>query len=99
MDKIAQEKAEQHRKMEEERKREEMRKKLEEKKKERKEKRGKVIEEIVQTEKDFITSMNLIMETFLGPTTEKVGQESLVHINLFFSKTLYPLFTTRQPPS
>ena len=82
MDKIAQEKAEQHRKMEEERKREEMKKKLEEKKKERKEKRGKVIEEIVQTEKDFITSMNLIMETFLGPTTEKVGPDSLANSKL-----------------
>ena len=73
MDKITQEKAEQHRKMEEERKREEMKKKMEQQKKERKEKRGRVIEEIVQTEKDFLTSLNLIMETFLGPSTEKVG--------------------------
>ena len=73
MDKIAQEKAEKHRKMEEERKREEMRKKLEQQKKERKEKRERVIEEMVQTEKDFLTSLSLIMETFLGPGTEKVG--------------------------
>ena len=73
MDKIAQEKAETLRKIEEERKREEMRKKLEQQRKERKEKREKVIEEIVQTEKDFLTSLSLIMETFLSAGTEKVG--------------------------
>ncbi|XP_060600794.1 dynamin-binding protein-like isoform X2 [Ruditapes philippinarum] len=59
------------RKIQEERLREEQIRKSKEMKAERKEKRRKVIMELLQTEKDFLTSLNLIMETFQGPTAEK----------------------------
>lgn len=58
------------RKKMEERAKEEMKRKMEEQKEERKGKRIKVINELIQTEKDFLTSLNLIMETFLAPSAE-----------------------------
>ena len=60
------------RKIQEERMREEQIRRSEEMKAERKVKRQKVINELIQTEKDFLTSLNLIMETFQGPKAEKV---------------------------
>lgn len=72
--KMDEEKLAAERKIEAERAREEMRKKMEEQRLERKEKRTRVIGELIQTEKDFLTSLNLIMETFLSPTAEKVGR-------------------------
>ena len=38
----------------------------------RKEQRQKVIEEIVKTEQDFLQSMHLLIEVFLGPDLEQV---------------------------
>lgn len=70
--KIDQEKLAAQRKLEEERQRVERQKKLAEEREERMEKRGRVIEELIQTEKDFLASLSLIMETFLGPKAERV---------------------------
>ena len=39
---------------------------------ERRAKRQYVIQELVQTEKDYIASLSLIYETFLGPNATKV---------------------------
>lgn len=49
------------------------------------EKRGRVIEELIQTEKDYLTSLSLIMESFLGPNAEKVCinlKVSIEHVNV-----------------
>ncbi|XP_062618724.1 dynamin-binding protein-like, partial [Saccostrea cucullata] len=67
----AQREAERRRKEEEERQREEEKKRTEEMKEKRREKRGKVIEELIQTEKDFQHSLGLCIETFLSPGAEK----------------------------
>ncbi|XP_045175182.2 dynamin-binding protein-like isoform X2 [Mercenaria mercenaria] len=77
-DKMDEEKRIAERKIQEERMKEEMKRKREEQKEERKEKRIKVINELIQTEKDFLTSLNLIMETFLGPKAEKHKEVDVV---------------------
>ena len=72
-DLIARKKAEEARKAEEERKKEEERKISEEMKAKRREKRGKVMEELIQTEKDFLQGLDLCLEVFIGPDAEKVS--------------------------
>ena len=81
---MAQEKAAILQKIEEEKFREAQRKKMEEEREERREKRIKVIDELIQTEKDFITSLNLTMVTFLGPDVEKVCYLTLYSIDTHF---------------
>ena len=68
----AQREAERKRKEAELLQREEERKRNEEMKVKRREKRGKVIEELIQTEKDFQHSLGLCIETFLSPGAERV---------------------------
>jgi len=43
---------------------------------ERKDKRQYVIQELVQTEKDYITSLSLIYDTFLGSNASKVYRQN-----------------------
>ncbi|KAL4224790.1 hypothetical protein ACF0H5_015486 [Mactra antiquata] len=78
--KMDEEKLAAKRKIQEKKAREEMRKKMEEQKLERKEKRKKVIGELIQTEKDFLTSLNLIIETFLSPFAEKHREVDVEHL-------------------
>ncbi|XP_041365294.1 LOW QUALITY PROTEIN: dynamin-binding protein-like [Gigantopelta aegis] len=60
------------RKAEEEKKqREEEKKHLEEMKAKRREKRIKVIQELINTEKDFLHDLHLCLETFLGQSAER----------------------------
>ncbi|XP_061166815.1 dynamin-binding protein-like [Saccostrea echinata] len=67
----AQREAERKRKEEEERQWEEEKRRAEEMREKRREKRGKVIEELIQTEKDFQHSLGLCIETFLSPAAER----------------------------
>ena len=68
MEQLRQKKAE-----EEKRQREEEKKQLAEMKAKRREKRKKVIQELINTEKDFLHDLHLCLETFLGQSAEKVG--------------------------
>ncbi|OWF54976.1 dynamin-binding protein-like [Mizuhopecten yessoensis] len=71
MDAVEQQMAEEKQRQEEEKRQIEEKKKQEELMQKRKEKRSKVIEELVHTEKDFLQSLHLCMETFLNPLAEK----------------------------
>ncbi|KAK3591896.1 hypothetical protein CHS0354_005105 [Potamilus streckersoni] len=71
-DKIAREKAAEAFRQEEEKRQEEDRKRQLEERQKRKDKREKVIEEILQTEKDFLASLQLTIYTFIGPMAEKL---------------------------
>ncbi|XP_052800094.1 dynamin-binding protein-like isoform X2 [Mya arenaria] len=66
---------------EEARQREERARQEAEAQRERQNKRERVIHELIQTEKDFISSLNLINETFLGPSAKK---HRLVDVDLLF---------------
>lgn len=84
----AQKEAERKRKEEEKIQREEERKKNEEMKEKRREKRGRVIEELIQTEKDFQQSLGLCIETFLSPNAERVRKSvecDVIRSCIFFS--------------
>ena len=74
--KIDEEKLAEKRKMEEEKLRVEREKTLEQEREKRKEKRERVIDELIQTEKGFLISLSLIMETFLGSSSEMVNMNS-----------------------
>ncbi|KAL3842358.1 hypothetical protein ACJMK2_020381 [Sinanodonta woodiana] len=72
-DKIAREKAAEAFRQEQEKRQEEDRKRQLEERQKRKDKREKVIEEILQTEKDFLASLQLTIDTFIGPVAEKLA--------------------------
>ncbi|XP_060066478.1 dynamin-binding protein-like [Ylistrum balloti] len=71
VDAVEQQIVDEKRRQEEEKQQLEEKKRQEEMIKKRKEKRSKVIEELLQTEKDHLQSLHLCMETFLNPLSEK----------------------------
>ncbi|VDI29079.1 dynamin-binding protein [Mytilus galloprovincialis] len=71
LDEVARKMAEEERKKEEEQRKEEDRKKAEEQRIKRREKREKVIDELIQTERDFLHGLHLCIETFVSPTADK----------------------------
>ncbi|XP_063400235.1 dynamin-binding protein-like [Mytilus trossulus] len=71
LDEVARKMAEEEKKKEEEQRKEEDRKKAEEQKIKRREKREKVIDELIQTERDFLHGLHLCIETFVSPTADK----------------------------
>ncbi|XP_052067462.1 dynamin-binding protein-like isoform X1 [Mytilus californianus] len=71
LDEVAKKMAEEERKKEEEQRQEEDRKKAEEQRIKRREKREKVIDELIQTERDFLHGLHLCIETFVSPTADK----------------------------
>lgn len=90
-DKEALKEAERKRKEAEKIQLEEEIKKNEEMKEKRREKRGRVIEELIQTEKDFQQSLGLCIETFLSPNAEKVRKSvecDVITSCIFFSHIL-----------
>lgn len=63
---------EEERLKEEEKRREEDKNRAEEERKKRRDKRERVIEELIQTERDFLHCLHLCIETFIG-TSDKVN--------------------------
>ncbi|XP_069133070.1 dynamin-binding protein-like [Argopecten irradians] len=81
VDAVEQQIAEEKQRLADEKQRIEDKKKQEEMMEKRAEKRSKVIDELIQTEKDYLQSLHLCMETFLSPVAEK---HSDVDIELVF---------------
>jgi septal ring factor EnvC (AmiA/AmiB activator) len=82
LDAVTKQMEEEERKKEELKRQEEDRKKAEEARLKRRDKRERVIDELIQTEKDYLNGLHLCIETFISPTGEKVTyiQLKLGHI-------------------
>ena len=74
-------------KKEELKRQEEDRKREEEARLKRRDKRERVIDELIQTEKDYLNGLHLCIETFISPTGEKV-----THIQLKLGHAYLTLF-------
>jgi len=70
------------RQVDEETEREHVEQEVARRRQERKDKRQYVVQELVQTEKDYIASLSLIYETFLGPNASKVYRQKQLWIGL-----------------
>lgn len=70
---LEEEQEEQRKKREEEERRE-----REERRVEREKKRQNVIDELLQTEKDYLLYLQLVVEYFLGPSAEKVENSQVI---------------------
>jgi len=72
LDAVAKQMEEEERKKEELKRQEEDRKRAEEAKLKRRDKRERVIDELIQTERDYLNGLHLCIETFISPKEEKV---------------------------